>query len=266
MSPATEWKRTGSVTEPVGTVFRIQRFSIHDGPGIRTTVFLQGCPLRCRWCHNPEGIPPVESGRMSRDVSTFTSASLADEVEKDTPFFDRSGGGVTFSGGEPLLQPAFLAQTLEELRQREIHTCVDTSGFAPAETLEPIIPLCDTFLFDLKLIHEVEHREYTGVSVTPVLHSLELLSARLADINIRIPLIPGITDTGKNIDGIIGFLVQLDTVRRVNILPFHGTGEGKYEKLGLENPMKGVFPPSEEKVQAVKEKFENSGFIVSVGG
>ncbi len=252
--------------ETTGHVFRIQRFSIHDGPGIRTTVFLQGCPLRCSWCHNPEGIPFVESGRMSRDVSTFTPFCLADEAEKDTRFYDQSGGGVTFSGGEPLVQHGFLARALEELKKREIHTCVDTSGYTSFQNFKTILPFCDTFLFDLKLIHDNAHRSHTGVPAGPVLESLELLCEHNTDVNIRIPLIPGITDTWKNIDGIIDFLVNLNTVRKVNILPFHGTGEGKYEKLGMENPMKGVAPPSEEKVLAVKAKFEKQGFNVAVGG
>ncbi len=272
-----------------GQIFKIQRYSIHDGPGIRTTVFFQGCPLSCWWCHNPESRPVIARLKgmvVSNSRKTSHSAiqaeqnqknklfkareidldSLVKEMEKDSIFFDHSGGGVTCSGGEPLLQHEFLLKFLKKLKEREIHTVVDTSGFAPIRVMSETADTADLILFDLKLINNENHIKYTGVSVKPVHDNLKLLHDKGTDVWLRFPLIPGITGKSENIDKMIDFLLPFKKFRHINILPFHKTGEGKYLNLGMENLMKGIEPPSEKRIEAVKKKFKQKGFSVITGG
>ncbi len=244
-----------------GQIFKIQRYSIHDGPGIRTTVFLQGCPLHCWWCHNPESQPSC-----SATARTVSVAALIEEIEQDTIFFDHSNGGVTFSGGEPLAQPGFLVALLKACREREIHTTVDTSGFAPAHIMEQVARLCDLILFDLKTMDDTEHRQYTGVSVEPVLKNLALLQTLDTDLRLRLPLIPDITATDSNLERITDLLSTHNRFRPLDLLPFHRTGEEKYRRLGIKNPMAGTPEPGPELVASVKETLTANGFNVSEGG
>ncbi|MCP4116177.1 MAG: glycyl-radical enzyme activating protein [Desulfobacteraceae bacterium] len=244
-----------------GRIFKIQRYSIHDGPGIRTTIFLQGCPLQCRWCHNPES-QPYEAAT----ARTITVDALIREIEQDTIFFDHSQGGVTFSGGEPLAQPEFLTALLKECREREIHTAVDTSGFAPAHVMEQAATLCDLVLFDLKPMDHSEHRQYTGVSLQPVLDNLALLQTLDVDLRLRLPLIPDITATENNLDRLMETLSANNRFRTLDLLPFHRTGAAKYKRLGIPDPMAGTPEPKPELVAKVKEILITNGFIVSEGG
>jgi pyruvate formate lyase activating enzyme len=244
-----------------GQIFKIQRYSIHDGPGIRTTIFLQGCPLHCWWCHNPESQPAC-----SPTARTVSVAALIEEIEQDTIFFDHSNGGVTFSGGEPLAQPDFLVALLKACRAREIHTTVDTSGFAPADVMEQVARLCDLILFDLKPMDDTAHRRYTGVPVTPVLKNLGLLHTLDVDLRLRLPLIPDITTIQNNLDRIIDLLATHNRFRTLDLLPFHRTGEEKYRRLGIKNPMAGVPELEPERVAEVKETLIANGFNVSDGG
>ncbi len=294
-----------------GYIFKIQRYSIHDGPGIRTTVFFQGCPLSCLWCHNPESrpvffphltdntlLPPNPNDNDSLN-STVTDASidaietmsgssfraekfklhnkiskirkvrpdeLAAEMEKDCIFFDRSEGGVTCSGGEPLFQHEFLIGFLKQLKEREIHTAVDTSGFAPVQAMAETSDIADLILFDVKLINNDDHIKYTGVPVKCIHENLKMLHEKNIKVWLRFPLIPQITETDENIDKITDFLLLFKKFRHINILPFHKTGEGKYLKLGIKNPMEKAEPLTSEKIEAVKKKFEKKGFSVMVGG
>ncbi|MFO7890106.1 MAG: glycyl-radical enzyme activating protein, partial [bacterium] len=204
-----------------GTIFDIKKYSIHDGPGIRTTVFFKGCPLRCWWCQNPESqntkpdiIPAGISKRKfhiqyKKDKELIgmemTAEEVMAEIRKDIIFYDESGGGVTFSGGEPLFQPDFLHQLLFKCKKEDIHTAVDTCGYASREVVERIIPLTDLFLFDLKLMDDQEHKKYTGVDFQPIKDNLIFLSNQNSVISIRIPVIPGITDTKVNLDKMIQF-------------------------------------------------------------
>jgi len=245
-------------------VFKIQRYSIHDGPGIRTTIFFRGCPLSCYWCHNPESqTKPLE---ISMEEMDKVADVLIEEIEKDLIFYDDSGGGVTFSGGEPLCQPLLLFRLLELCRKKEIHTCVDTSGYGEAKMLLKAAEKADLVFYDIKLIDEKAHKKYTGQSVAPVLDNLRQLSKQKSDVRLRFPLIPQMTDTDENIEGMMAFLKENIIYRDIHILPFHRAGEGKYNSLNMENYMKDIQPPSKEKVEKIKDQFESNGFNVTIGG
>ena len=265
---------------PSGTVLNIQRYAVHDGPGIRVVVFLKGCPLRCWWCHNPES-QQLQRQRITQTVKLDDQTQIAEEetigklisvgevmraIEKEVIFFDQSGGGVTFSGGEPFVQPQFLDALLTRCREQEIHTAVDTTGYAAPYMFEPISEKVDLFLYDLKLIDDALHRQYTGVSNELTLKNLHGLSARGKRIWIRFPVIPTITDTEKNVQDVQRFIRTLTGVQQVNLLPFHKIADGKYRKFGLENKMKNIQPPSDDQMAALKEQFEQQGFPVKIGG
>lgn len=258
-----------------GVIFDMKRYATHDGPGIRTTVFLSGCPLRCWWCHNPEGLEPdparnagrgecggVERGRSRR----VTVQAVMAEVTRDTVFYDQSGGGVTFSGGEPFAQPAFLAELLEACGEQAIHTAVDTSGHVERTAWVSIIEKADLFLFDIKLLQDSLHTRYTGVSNTLILENYRLLAERGRPTVVRFPVIPGITDTSGNIRDVIDFLLATGDNRDVSLLPYHKTATGKYERLGLENRMEDIGPPGEKRMAEVRQLFEDRGFRVRIGG
>lgn len=245
-------------------IFKIQRYSIHDGPGIRTTLFFQGCPLSCPWCHNPES--QKMPGKINPEDLDSLVAELMEEIDKDMIFYDDSGGGVTFSGGEPLCQPELLSKLLAQCREKEIHTCLDTSGYADPEVLLNVSQTTGLILYDIKLIDETAHKTMTGKSVLPVLNNLKQLSDRKADVRIRFPLIPKMTDTKENIARVISFLKENTGYRDIHILPFHKAGEGKYEALKMKNFTKDIMAPSHEKVGETKEQFESYGFSVTIGG
>lgn len=245
-------------------VFKIQRYSIHDGPGIRTTVFFQGCPLSCPWCHNPES--QRMPGKIDPEDMDRLAAALMEEIEKDMIFYDDSGGGVTFSGGEPLSQPQLLSRLLDRCREKEIHTCLDTSGYGDTKFLLDAQEKTDLILYDIKLIDAKAHKTIIGKPVRQVLENLNRLSEKKAKVRIRFPLIPEMTDTKTNIDDVISFLITHTIFRDIHILPFHKAGEGKYAALKMKNPMKDMKPPSLEKVAKLKERFESHGFNVTLGG
>jgi pyruvate formate lyase activating enzyme len=246
-----------------GMIFNIQRYSIHDGPGIRTTVFLKGCPLRCWWCHNPE------SQRLEPESvfgKTMMVQAVMTEIEKDVLFFDESGGGVTFSGGEPLMQPEFLQALLESCKQQDIHTAIDTSGYAAPEILHAIIPLVDLVLYDLKIMDDASHRKYTGVSNHSILANLHKITESRKPVWIRFPVIPNITDTRQNVLDMITFLADRKNIQQINLLPYHRIAEGKYQTLQQEYKMAGVLPPLEDQLQALQAEFAQHGFQVKIGG
>ena len=256
-----------------GYIFKIQKYCLHDGPGIRTTIFFQGCPLKCQWCHNPESQCFASNRDQSNpkqniisQVDTYSVSRLTHEIEKDRIFYDQSKGGVTFSGGEPLSQPGFLLNLIKECRKNEIHTCLDTSGYASLNIFKKICQKIDAILFDLKFIDNNMHTKFTNVSLKPVLDNLKFASKKNLAVTIRIPLIPDITDTTDNINGIISFLTSLKNFKDVSLLPFHNTGEGKYETLGMKNHLKGLKPCSTTKINQIKQKFKANGFNVTIGG
>jgi pyruvate formate lyase activating enzyme len=279
-----------------GIIFDIKRFAIHDGPGIRTTVFLKGCPLSCWWCHNPESqstrpilhqretecvlcgacvtVCPekarsIPAGTVERNddlcllcgtCADFCPAEAIDmigrrkcvdevvaEIAKDIPFHDESGGGVTFSGGEPLAQPEFLLLMLERCRDLDIHTAVDTCGYARPELLERVAEKTDLFLFDLKFMDNRRHHELTGVGNELILGNLHRLSLKDKDIHIRVPVIPGITDTEENLNAIGRFVSSLPNKPPVTLLPHHATAMGKYARFGINHrlPAETAVPSDE---------------------
>jgi len=193
-------------------------------------------------------------------------SNVMTEIEKDVIFYDESGGGVTFSGGEPLAQPDFLLSLLSECRKLDIHTALDTTGFSTNGDISKILGLVDLILFDLKLIHDDQHKRYTGVSNKLILSNLKRISDLNKDLVIRIPVIPGITDTSENLKGILSVLSGLSRVIRVDFLPFHKTGFSKHERLGLINRMADIQSPHEGDIERIKKQFEQHGHRVRIGG
>ncbi len=263
-----------------GIIFNIKRFAVHDGPGIRTTVFLKGCPLRCCWCHNPEswsgslqsfnrktsldGFEFCETEKIGRHI---TLEGLMQELEKERIVMEESGGGVTFSGGEPLMQPVFLKESLKACFSAGIHTALDTSGFASREVLEEIIPFTDLFLWDLKLMDDDKHIFYTGVSNRQIISNLKWLSQLGKEISIRIPLITGITTTDENLSQIIRFLDGFrNSISRIDLLPYHRIGKSKYEKLNISFQLKsGDYSPDSFQLAEIVSLFREEGFNVHTG-
>ncbi len=238
-----------------GLIFDIRRYSVHDGPGIRTTVFLKGCPLNCVWCHNPEGInPEPQPMRVSHKLdgketichitvgNWLTVAEVYNEIEKDLVFYEESGGGVTFSGGEPLMQPEFLIEMLEMCRKSGIHTAVDTSGHADPEIFSKVVKHTDLLLFDIKTTDSRAHLEYTGLGNELILQNLNSLVEYDTDLIIRIPVIPGFNSQIDQIVAIRNILTKLKhQIKRIDLLPYHRLGRQKYEALGLPQPK--IFKP-----------------------
>lgn len=250
-------------------IFRIQRYSIHDGPGIRTTLFFQGCPLACAWCHNPESqeMPKIHGGPASgSDFPKALVAELVKEIERDRIYFEESAGGVTFSGGEPLCQGDLIPALASACAESFIHTCLDTSGFAPWQALEKAARAVDLILYDIKAVDPGLHKRVTGQSSGLILSNLEALDRIRADVSLRFPLIPGHTDSDENIIGIISFLTRKTGFRKIHILPFHHTARDKYRALNRKDPMAGVRPPEKEVVAAAAGRFKDHGFETIIGG
>jgi len=263
-----------------GIIFDIKRFAVHDGPGIRTTVFMKGCPLSCRWCHNPESMNPasctvVKTVRIGAKVFTedeivgreMTVEDVMKVLRKEQIFMEESGGGVTFSGGEPLYQPDFLVDLLIACQKEGMHTTVDTCGFANWNVLEKVAQHTDLFLYDLKVMNPDLHEINTGVPNQLILHNLTNLLGMGKKVRIRIPLIPEITFTLNNIRQTIVFLKTLNSpVDGVDLLPYHNTASHKYERFNIENHLKELKTVSKAELSGIKQQFEEAGFHVKIGG
>ena len=251
-----------------GFIFDIKKFAIHDGPGIRSTVFLKGCPLECWWCHNPEGqnFEPEKMEGKDTVGEEVTVNHVIKEVEKDRIFYDQSGGGVTFSGGEPLMQPEFLQQLVLECKKRGIHTVLDTCGYAPTNIFGTFIDLVDLFLYDLKIINEKQHFTYTGVSNQLILDNLKELDKANKKVYIRFLVIPDITDNRENVEAAAQIIYPLNNIEGIDLLTYHKLAGEKYKKLGKEYRMKHVDTVNKEQLEAVKNVFEHYGFTVNIGG
>ena len=256
-----------------GRVFDVQKYSIHDGPGIRTIVFLKGCVLRCRWCCNPESqeyqIQTMkvlgEDKIIGRDV---TVREMIEEVEKDRPYYYRSGGGMTLSGGECLCQPEFAGALLRAAKERGISTAIESMACVKWETIESILPYLDTYLMDIKHTNTEKHKEFTGRS-----NELMLENARKVALSgqtrlvIRVPVIPTFNDTVEEIQGIARFADTLPGVDKIHLLPYHRLGQDKYEGLGRPYLMGDMEPPSKEQMETLKKAVHAvSGLDCQIGG
>lgn len=265
----------------IGIVFDIKRFALHDGPGIRTTVFMKGCPLRCWWCHNPESIREIPESINVKSLNNsssdfceedelfgknYSANDLLDEIKKDKIFFDESGGGVTFSGGEPLVQHLFLEEMLKLCKEDGINTVVDTSGYADYSFLESIYDYTDIFLYDLKIMDDEIHKKFTNVSNKQILQNLERLAARDNKVVIRIPLIPNISDTTENLSQISQFISTLKNIKRIDLLPYNKIAESKYKRLNKPSKLGELVSQSEEELETIKSKFDNLNIEVTIRG
>jgi pyruvate formate lyase activating enzyme len=300
-------------TEVCGVIFHIMRFSVHDGPGIRTAVFFKGCPLGCWWCHNPESQsyePEVlyspercrlcgdcaaacphgaieragermtvngdcrlcatcvdACGAEARSVAgrTMTVTEILAEIERDAVFFDESGGGVTFTGGEPLGQPELLEALLRGCKERRIHTTIETCGAAARATVMRIGGLADLILYDLKILDPARHAQYTGAGNRNILDNLEALAAAGRPVTVRIPVVPGVNDGESEVREVCEYLARLH-VARVELLPYHRAGTEKYRRLGREFRMEGTAPPADAAMEAIAGAMEAAGIGVKIAG
>ncbi len=264
-----------------GLIFSVKRYSIHDGPGIRVTFFMKGCPLSCLWCHNPEGISPYpeivtqinkvgekEFSNTEEAGKYYSAENILEILDKENVFIKQSKGGITFSGGEPLLQFEFLLEALKACKKNSYHTAVDTSGYSSAENFKSIIPYTDLFLFDIKHMDEVRHIEMTGVSNSLILDNYKLLVQSGKDVIVRFPVIPGFNDDSGHLEKLRKLLISTKTgsLKKINLLPFHKTGSSKYKRFNIPYRMGGLEPPSKEKMQELKIFFSTTGIKVKIGG
>jgi len=303
------------VSELTGTVFDIKRYAIHDGPGIRTTIFLKGCNLKCLWCHNPESWSPepelhlrqnrcihcgkcaqvcankaitINNGYVVTDPQkcnhcgacaevclanaremigkTFTVNDLMKEIEKDLIFFDQSGGGVTFSGGEPLNQPEFLLQLLKQSKLRDIHTTLDTTCHAEQNLIKEVARYTDLFLCDLKHMQTYKHQELTGVGLELILSNITCLSTLNQAIIIRIPLIPGLNDDQENIEATGQYVLSLQGVKWIELLPYHSGGREKTTRLLSNIELIEAQTQSEQQLKDIAAILRQIGVNVKIGG
>ncbi len=271
---------------PTGMIFDIQRASLHDGPGIRTAVFLKGCPLRCAWCHNPEsqsntfdisfrsescalcgtcvhtcsrgahkfveGIHVFDRSLCDHcgectDTCLYEALKLAGQVQtvdqimatvlRDRLFYEQSGGGLTITGGEPMLQIDFTLALLQAARAEGIPTCLDTCGWASQHAFAQVLPYVDLFLFDYKASDPAAHKKLTGVSNELILSNLDFLARQSASIRLRCPLIPGVNDTPEHLEGIVRLHRRYPGLEGIDLMAYHNAGNAKYERYGLENPI-----------------------------
>lgn len=237
-----------------GIVFNIQRFCINDGPGIRTTVFFKGCPLHCLWCHNPESHSPeteIMRGADGDEICgiAMTAEEVITEVLKDKIFYDNSGGGLTLSGGEPMLQFDFAYEIVRQAKKNDIHTCIETCGFAKTEDILEIAKSTDIFLYDWKLTNYELHKEYTGVDNGLILKNLKAIDSTASKIVLRCPIIPNVNDTEEHFLGIAKIANSLANILAIEIEPYHFLGNSKYEKLGKIEKLRCFEQPTEQQVE-----------------
>lgn len=254
-----------------GIITEIQKFSVHDGPGIRTLVFLKGCPLRCKWCCNPEtqimeSQTLMENGKSKAVGREVSVAEIMDEVRKDSIYYRRSGGGVTLSGGEVLVQPNFARAILEACNMTGINTAMETSGFASFETIESMIPFTDLFLYDVKHVSEEKHKLFTGQSNDLILLNLKKLGERNVPLIVRIPVIPTFNHTSEEIEEITSYVAGIKGVREIHLLPYHRLGESKYLGLDRDYEFSSIDPLNREDMIHLLEIAKRTGLPCQIGG
>lgn len=241
----------------IGRIHSVETCGTVDGPGIRYILFTQGCPLRCKYCHNPD------TWKMNEGREEDT-ANLIQDIVKYKSFMQFSGGGLTVSGGEPLLQPDFVKDIFMKCKQEGIHTCLDTSGFVSIEKANPVLDYTDLVLLDIKSYNPTVYKDLTGVSLDPTLAFAQHLNERNIPVWIRYVLVPGLTDHNEDIEHLAQFLTTLKNVQRIDILPFHKMGEFKWEQLGYEYSLLDTEQPTKESVAAAKEIFKKHNLPIFI--
>ncbi len=254
-----------------GRIFDIQRFSVHDGPGVRTIVFLKGCVLRCKWCCNPESqsykieqmITDGKTKTVGRDV---TAKEVLDEVLKDRTYYRRSGGGLTLSGGECLCQPEFSAALLRGAKDNGLTTAIETTSAAPMDTIRPLLPFIDYYLMDIKHLNGEKHKEFTGRDNALMLENAEMLAKETGKLIIRTPVIPTFNDTVEEISDIARFVAKIMPGGEHHLLPYHRLGQDKYKGLGREYTLAHLTPPTDEKMNELLKASQSFGLKSQIGG
>ena len=271
-------------------VFNVMHYSVHDGPGIRTTVFFKGCPLTCKWCHNPESLDPkpqhifnsekcIKCGRCANDEDsgscptgaketigyTITVPKLMEEIKKDLLFYEQSGGGVTFSGGEPFYHTNFLLEALALCREEYVNTAIDTSGYCDTDALLKAAETVNYFLYDIKFMDQAKHLEYCGVPNDLILKNLEHLAETRTKILLRIPVIPGINDDMNEMKMIFDFVKNMKNIVTVHLLPYHNIQTNKYKKIGKEYMLSHISNEESRNINDINNLFA-AKFRTKIGG
>ena len=264
-------RKTMSIYDTKGRIFNIQRFSIHDGPGIRTIVFLKGCYMRCAWCCNPESqnyeIEVMSEGGKQKTVGRdVTVGEIMPEILSDMPYYDRSGGGLTLSGGEVLAQADFAKDLLRAAKENGLHTAIETAASLPFAEIEKLLPHLDLVLMDIKHMDSAKHKEYTGMPNERILENARTLAKSGVELIIRTPVIPTFNDTAEEIRAISMFARSLGTVEEHHLLPYHRLGIDKYEGLGRKYSLPDIEPPTRAKMEYLLSVAEESGLKCQIGG
>ncbi|MFP3155341.1 glycyl-radical enzyme activating protein [Lachnospiraceae bacterium ZAX-1] len=254
-----------------GRIFDIQKFSVHDGPGIRTIVFFKGCVLRCRWCCNPESqryeIETMQVGGKAKTIGwDVTVKEVLEEVKKDRTYYRRSGGGLTLSGGEALCQPNFGEALLFAAKEDGIHTAMESMGCADFKTIKRYLPNLDLYLMDIKHMDGEKHKEFTGKSNELMLENAREIAKSDTKLMIRVPVIPTFNDTKKEIGDIAKFVATLPKVEEMHLLPYHRLGQEKYNGLHRPYQMGDVLPLQNEKMLQLLEEVTKAGLKGQIGG
>ena len=300
--------------EMIGIVDEIERYAINDGHGIRSIVFLKGCPLRCLWCSNPESqamgsqvmywktrcigcracVKACPEGAITWDDETghhidrekctgcgvcidacnsealtlagkkMSVEEVVSAVKRDRPFYDQSGGGVTFSGGECMCQVPFMKAVCKRLKEEGITTCIETAGFVSKDLYEEMLPYLDDILFDLKAMDDGVHKKNTGVSNRLILENLSWLLTQDVPVKVRIPVIPGVNNSEENMRAVAAFLKEQAKMPDIGLLPYHRLGVSKYEKLDMTYGLDEIEPPKDEEMRIYADIFEKEGFRVTM--
>lgn len=256
-----------------GRIFDIQRYSIHDGPGIRTIVFLKGCYLRCRWCCNPESqeykLQELTQGGKTRTVGRdVTVSEVMDEILQDAVYYRRSGGGVTLSGGECMAQPEFAEALLRAVHEYGYDTAIETTALAPREVVERLLPHVDHFLMDIKHMDSQKHEAFCGKPNTLILENARLLAENARELIIRVPCVPTFNATAQEIADIARFAASLGAVKELHLLPYHRLGQDKYAGLGRVYTLSHIAPPMGEEMErlAAAARAAAPALHVQIGG
>ena len=257
----------------IGRIFDIQRYSIHDGYGIRTIVFLKGCVLRCKWCCNPESQEyeiqtMLIDGKKTVTGQDITVDEVMDIVEKDRAYYRRSGGGLTLSGGESLCQPEFARDLLRAAKERGITTALESMAGVPYENIEMVLPYLDQYLLDIKHMNTQKHQEYTGKGNEQMLENArKIAESGRTELSVRIPVVPTFNDTPEEIRAIATYAAKLQNVKRIHLLPYHRLGQDKYEGLGKTYQLSEILPPSDEQMNKLLQVAQTaSGLPCQIGG